>query len=358
LSKKFNITCIIDFIYYICRKILGKLSGYLRNLKIMKKYKFHFDPETLSYKRIRISFKEQIYRNLPKVATSIIIGALSFTALSFVIKSPTEKVAEEKKQGILLSFEYLNRKMADAEAALNEIQKRDDEIYRKIFQAPTIPQSVRKAGFGGVDRYKKYEGSSYSNTLVSTAKKIDILSKQMVVQSKSFDEIIELVKNKEKMMACIPAIQPIAIKELTRFGSAFGYRMHPILHYLRKHNGVDLTAPRGTKIHASGDGVVTRADYAGGYGNCVRINHGYGYQTRYAHMDKMLVRPGQKVKRGDVIGLVGSTGLSTSPHLHYEVLINGVYVNPVNFYYNDLTEEEYEEMIKMSAESDTHTFEM
>lgn len=323
----------------------------------MKRYRFHFDPETLSYKRVEISFKEIIYKNLPKFATAIIIGVLTFTALSFVIKSPTQKLEEEKKQGILLSFEYLNRKMADAENQLSEIQKRDDEIYRKIFQANPVPESVRKAGFGGVDRYKKYEGTSYSSNLISIAKKLDILSKQMVVQSKSFDDVIELVKNKEKMMACIPAIQPIALKDLTRFGSAFGYRMHPILGYLRKHNGVDLTAERGTKIYASGDGVVTRADYAGGYGNCVRINHGYGYQTRYGHMHEMFVRPGQKVKRGDIIGTVGSTGLSTSPHLHYEVLINGVYKNPVNFYFNDLTEEEYEKMIEMSSTAETHLYE-
>ena len=323
----------------------------------MTKYKFHFDPETLSYQKVKVSFKEQIYKSLPKFASATILGVLFFIALSFVIKSPVEKQEEEKQQGIMLSLEYLNRKMVEAESSLGEIQKRDDEIYRKIFQANPIPESIRKAGFGGVDRYKKYEGSSFSESIVKAAKKLDILSKQMVVQSKSFDQVIELVGKKEKMMACIPAIQPIAIKDLTRFGSGFGYRMHPILGYVRKHNGVDLTAPRGTKIYASGDGVVTRADYAGGYGKCVRINHGFGYQTRYAHMNKMLVRPGQKVKRGEVIGTVGSTGLSTTPHLHYEVLINGKYTDPVNFYYNDLTEEEYEMMIEMSATANTHTFE-
>lgn len=324
----------------------------------MAKYKFHFDPETLSYKKIKVSFKEKIYKSLPKFAAATILGVLFFIALSFVIKSPVEKQEEEKQQGILLGLEYLNRKMADAEVALNEIQKRDDEIYRKIFQANPIPESVRKAGFGGVDRYKKYEGSEFSAYLINSAKRLDILSKQMVVQSKSFDEVIELVRNKEKMMACIPAIQPIAIKDLTRFGSAYGWRMHPILGYPRKHNGVDLTAPRGTKIYASGDGLVYRADYAGGYGNCVRINHGYGYETRYAHMTEMFVRAGQKVKRGDVIGTVGSTGLSTSPHLHYEVLVNGTYTNPVNYYFNDLTEEEYEMMIEMSATANTHEFEI
>jgi murein DD-endopeptidase MepM/ murein hydrolase activator NlpD len=323
----------------------------------MSKYKFHFDPETLSFKKVKISFKNRLFKSLPKFATSIIIGVILFTILSFYIKSPIEKRLEEEKQTLLLQYDYLNRKMAEAETSLQEIQRHDDEIYRKIFQARPVPESVRKAGFGGTDRYSKYNGYSYSNTLVSTAKRLDILSKQLVVQSKSFDEVIELVKDKEKMMACIPSIQPIAAKDLTRFGSAFGYRMHPILHYLKMHTGVDLTAPTGTKVYCPGDGVVLRADWAQGYGYCIRINHGYGYQTVYGHLSKMLVNPGQKVKRGEIIGLVGSTGLSTSPHLHYEVRINGEWKNPVNFYYNDLSDEEYQRMVNESQNANTHSFE-
>ena len=322
----------------------------------MKKYKFHFDPETLSYKRVKISFKALIYKSLPKFATSIILGIAIYMALSFVIKSPAEKQEEEKKQNLLLQFDYLNRKMVDAEKQLDEIQKHDEEIYRKFFQANPIPESIRKAGFGGVDRYKKYTGVENSTLLITTAKRLDILSKQMVVQSKSFDEIIDLVKDKEKMRACIPSIQPIAVKDLTRFGSAFGLRMHPILHYMRMHEGIDLTCPTGTKIHAAGDGVVMRADWDGGFGNCVKINHGYGYQTVYAHMQKVNVRPGQKVKRGDIIGFVGTTGLSTCPHCHYEVKINGNPTNPINFY-SDMTEEQYDEMIKMQSSEDTHKYE-
>ncbi len=323
----------------------------------MRKYKFHFDPETLSYKKVKISFKALIYKSLPKFATSIILGIAIYMALSFVIKSPEEKQEEEKRQSLLLQFDYLNRKMAEAENELEEIQKHDEEIYRKFFQANPIPESLRKAGFGGVDRYKKYSGLENSEILMTTAKRLDILSKQIVVQSKSFDEIIELVRDKEKMRACIPSIQPISVKDLTRFGSSFGLRMHPILGYLKMHYGVDLTAPKGTKIYAAGDGVILRADWAQGYGNCVRINHGYGYQTIYGHMDKMSVHPGQKVKRGDIIGYVGSTGLSTSPHLHYEVRINGNWHNPVNFYSDSMTEEQYEQMIKMQTSEETHQFE-
>ncbi|OQY04098.1 MAG: peptidase M23 [Bacteroidetes bacterium 4572_117] len=324
----------------------------------MGKYKYQFDPETLIYKKIKLDFKTRFYKKwLPKFAGSLIVGFLIFIITTLLFQSPIEIRLDEEKQALLLEYDRLNRQVSKADLNLHEVEKNDDNVYRKIFQAKPIPESVRKAGFGGVNRYEKYEGYENSNVLIGTAKRLDILSKQLVVQSKSFDEIIDLVKNKEKMLASIPAIQPIALDELTRFGSAFGYRIHPIYKYRKMHTGVDLTAPRGTKIHAAGDGVVVRSDWAGGYGNCVRINHGYGYLTLYGHMSKTNVRPGQKVKRGDVIGYVGSTGLSTSPHLHYEVRINGKFVNPVNFYHNDLTDEEYDKMIEMSSKSNTHIFE-
>ncbi len=322
----------------------------------MAKYKFQFDPETLLYKKIRLTYTEMMYKSLPRVAYSIIVGVMFFLGLSAFFKSPVERHEEERKERVLLSLEYLNRKVDKSIKSLEEIQNRDDNIYRQIFQAKPIPRSVRQAGFGGVNRYKRYEGSGYSNKIINTAKRIDILSKQLVVQSKSFDDIVVFVKNKEKMSTCIPAIQPIAIKDLERFGSPYGLRKHPILGYYRMHNGVDLTAKKGTKIYAAGDGRVYRADWGGGYGRCVRINHGYGYETRYAHMSKMLVKEGDYVKRGDVIGEVGSSGLSTGPHLHYEVLINGKFVNPVNFYYNDITEAQYEQMVA-SKRAETHVFE-
>lgn len=324
----------------------------------MGKYKFQFDPETLEYKKVEFDLRTSLYKYfLPRFAASMIIGVLLFTISSFLFPLPIDIQLEEEKEALLLEFDHLNLKMTEAEHKLLAIEKHDDNVYRRIFQANPIPESVRKAGFGGTDRYKAYSGYENAELLTNTAKRLDILSKQLVVQSKSFDEIIDLVKDKEKMLASIPAIQPIALDQLTRFGSAFGYRIHPIYKIRKLHTGVDLTAPRGTPVHAAGDGIVVRADWAGGYGNCVRINHGYGYLTLYGHMKKYIVKPGQKVKRGDIIGYVGSTGLSTSPHLHYEVRINGKPVNPVNFYYNDLTDEEYDEMIKMSTTSTTHIFE-
>ncbi len=327
--------------------------------QIMAKNDFRFNPETLAYEKIERNIAKTLYRViLPQFTLSIILGIFFYIGFSFFIESPAELNLKEANEQMKFEYNLLNKGLDRTASVLAKLQKRDDKIYRTIFQADPIPNSVRLAGYGGSDKYKKLEGFDNSTTIINASKRLDVLSKQIVVQSKSYDEIVNLVKNKEKMLACIPAIQPIANKDLTRFGSAFGYRMHPILHVLKMHTGIDLTAPRGTKIYASGDGVVERADAkARGYGNHIVINHGYGYVTLYGHMSKMLVRAGQKVKRGDVIGLVGSTGRSTAPHLHYEVRMNGKPVNPVNFYYNDLTDEEYQKMIEISSTSNTHIYE-
>ncbi len=326
---------------------------------MMKKIKYQFDRETLSFKKIDISFKDMFFKTiLPQSIIAIIFGAVLFLLLNLVIESPLERELREDQNNLLIQYELLNKEMNSSSLQLASMQQRDDDVYRKIFQADAVPSSVRKAGFGGIDKYAYLTGFQNSDIVINTAQQIDLISRQLVVQSKSYDEVIDLVKNKEKMLASMPAIQPISNKDLTRFGSPFGYRMHPILGYLKMHAGVDLTAPTGTNIYAPGDGVVIRADAGSrGYGNHVRINHGYGYITVYGHLSKINVRVGQKVKRGDVIGLVGSTGLSTSPHLHYEVRINNKPVNPLNFYYNDLTDEEFDKMIAMSANANTHIFE-
>ncbi|MBP7438529.1 MAG: M23 family metallopeptidase, partial [Bacteroidia bacterium] len=228
----------------------------------------------------------------------------------------------------------------------------DNTIYRVIFEAEPIPQSVREAGFGGAERYRNLRSDYNGELLVDVTKRIDKLSKQLYVQSKSFDEVWDLVKNKNNMLATIPAIQPVANKDLTRVASGYGMRIHPIYKTEKMHTGMDFTSPVGTEIHATGNGVVNKVEYDGrGYGNNVIISHGFGYQTLYGHMSKILVRPGQKVSRGDLIGYVGNTGTSTGPHLHYEVLKGGKPVNPVNYYYNDLTPEEYQTMLEISSKA-------
>ncbi len=234
---------------------------------------------------------------------------------------------------------------------MDEIQQHDDNIYRLIFGIEPIPASVRQAGIGGANPYKDLEQYSNSELLIETSKKIDNLTRRMVVQSESYDNVMKLVQDKEKFLASIPAISPIADKNLKRFASGYGYRIHPIYRTLKMHNGIDLTAPTGTEVYATGGGKVVNSGYSsGGYGNKVIIDHGYGYKTLYAHLDKVFVKNGQHISRGELIGKVGSTGRSTAPHLHYEVRKNDKTENPVNYYYTDLTPEEYEEMINVSSQ--------
>lgn len=325
----------------------------------MKTNKYQFNPETLTYETVKPRFTKLFFKSfLPKSLISVSLGIIFFYFFSYFVKSPDDFLANENSNELKLKYEFLNKELNYTVKTLAELQHRDDDVYRMIFQAEPIPASKRKAGYGGSTRPKVYPNIENSDILNSTIQKTDILSKVMLVQSESYDEIFDYVKNTEKLASCIPAIQPIALDDLTRFGSSFGLRFHPILKIWRMHDGVDLTAPRGTKIHASGDGIVFRANNShGGYGKVVKINHGFGYITVYAHMSKILVRPGQSIKRGDVIGLVGSTGLSEAPHLHYEVRINGRPVNPTNFYYEDLTDKEYYDMIEASSKAETHIYE-
>ena len=325
----------------------------------MRKGKYKFNHETLTYEKIHISVREYFFKKiLPHFASAITLGIiLTFVAFKY-LDSPVEKTLLTEGNSIKLKYELLNKKINSISTEITKLQVKDDDVYRLIFEAEPLESSIRNAGFGGIDKYKALKGYDNSDLLISTAKSLDIISKKLVIQSESFDDVIDLVGEKEQMLACIPAIQPISNKDLTRFGSPFGYRMHPILGYVRLHAGIDLTAPKGTPVYASGDGVILRADANNsGYGNCVKITHGYGYMTVYAHLSEILVNQGEEIKRGDVIGLVGNTGLSTAPHLHYEVRVNNTPVNPVNFYYNDLTDEEYEQMIEDAENADTHVFE-
>jgi murein DD-endopeptidase MepM/ murein hydrolase activator NlpD len=244
----------------------------------------------------------------------------------------------------------MGKKLVQISNVLNDIQQRDDNIYRVIFEADPIPKSIREAGFGGVNRYAKLEGYSNSDLVIETATKLDKISKKLYVQSKSYDKIIEMAKNKQKYFSCIPAIAPISDNALIRFASGFGFRIHPIYKTRKMHTGIDLTAPTGTKIYATGDGKVVKAGLSkGGYGQRVIIDHDYGYKTVYAHLSKIIVRRGQKINRGELIGLVGSTGVSTAPHLHYEVRRYNKPVNPINYYFNDITPSEYDKMILVSS---------
>ncbi len=316
----------------------------------MAKVKYYYDSRTLSYQKIEKNSKDRIRGLLVFLAASSLFAVLIVFVLFSFFESPKEKRLNRELAQIEFQYGILNQRMNQMEGVLDEMSVRDDNIYRVIFEADPIPQSIRKAGFGGINRYKELEGYSHSDLVISTSSRIDVLTKQMVIQSKSFDEVVDLAMSKEDMLRSIPAIQPVANKELKRMASGFSYRLDPFYKVRKFHAGMDFSAPTGTPIYATGDAVVMRADRRSrGYGNHVRLDHGFGYMTLYGHMSKILVRPGQKVKRGDVIGYVGNTGKSTAPHLHYEVHLNGKAVNPVNYYFNDLTPEEYDRMIEMSS---------
>ena len=313
--------------------------------------RFQFDPQTLSYQKIEISQRLKIKRFLAflGLTLSISIGFLFLRDAHF--SSPRSENLEAEQQKITYELKLMNQDLAHYENRLNQMAHNDDHIFRVYFEVP--PWSIRSVGVGGSHKYDWLQQFKYEELLKQTYAKLDQVERTLSRQSTSFDEIIELVWTKEEWMAARPAIQPIGMKDLIRFGSSFGTRLHPILNVVRPHEGIDLTASRGTSIYATADGEVIQAGYrAGGFGKKVLIDHGYGYRTVYGHCDEILVDVGQRVKRGEVIARVGSTGLSKSSHLHYEVHVNGRPVDPINYYANDLSAKEFEHMIDMLSNAD------
>lgn len=317
----------------------------------MAKVKFYYDSDTLSYRKIQVKKSTKIKKSLLLVAAVLLNMILGFVALSPVIKSPNLIKTESELENMKLHYQLLSKRVDEGTDVLKGIQDRDNNIYRVYFEADPISDEQRMAGFGGVNRYKSLDGFENSAMIKEVTRKIDVLSKQLVVQSKSLDEIVALAKNKKEMLASIPAIQPVANKDLKRMASGYGYRIHPIYKTRKYHWGMDFSAPKGTPVYATGNGKIESAKRSRrGYGNQVKIDHGFGYKTFYAHLDKFIVRKYQKVKRGDLIGYVGSSGTSTAPHLHYEVVKGNRKVNPVYYYFNDLTPEEYDRMLEMSSQ--------
>lgn len=319
----------------------------------MSKVKYYYDSETLSYRKITPK-KGRTFGVILLSVLGVVLSGLFFFFLYLYIpylETPKEKSLKRELANAELQLQLLNKKMDQAEAVLAEIQDRDNNLYRVYFEANPIPEEQRLAGFGGVNRYKDLEGFDNSKLLIATSKRLDIITKQIVVQSKSLDEIAKLAEEKEELLAAIPAIQPVRNEDLTRVASGYGYRTDPFTKARKFHYGMDFTAPRGTPIYASGDGIVERADAgAAGYGKHIRIAHGYGYESLYAHLYKYNVRRGQRVKRGDLIGFVGSTGRSEAPHLHYEIFKDGTKINPIHFYYGNLSPEEFNELLLKSQQ--------
>ncbi len=316
----------------------------------MAKIKYKYNPNTLNYEKIQLTFRDKLRQWATYILVVVFFSAIVITLAYTFMNSPKELMLKRENAQLRSQYDVLSHDMDNMESVLADIERRDDNIYRQIFEAEPIPQNVRVAGVGGVNRYEYLEGYQNSDLVVRANERIDRLAKRLYVQSKSFDDVVEMAKNKEKMLAAIPAIQPVPNKNLKRMASGYGYRMHPIYKVKKMHWGMDFAAPPGTEIFATGDGVVSKVITSRrGYGKHVIIDHGYGYETLYAHMSKIDVRRGDKVHRGDIIGLVGNTGTSSGPHVHYEVHKDGKPINPANFYFNDLTPEQYDLMIELAS---------
>lgn len=319
----------------------------------MSKVKYYYDQETLSYRPITVTNKNRISNILLFILASFFFGLSSLFILlnSDALNTPAEIAQKRAIKNYELQLDIMNKKLGQLEAVISNIEDRDNKLYRVYFEASSIPEEQRKAGFGGVNRYKDLEGYDNSDLIINTVKRLDILTKQTVVQSRSLDEIESLAKNKAALIEAIPTIQPIKNKDLTRLASGFGYRKDPFTKIRKKHYGMDFTAKRGTPVYATGNGIVKRADNrSSGYGKHIRIDHGFGYMSLYAHLSKYNVRRGQRVKRGDVIGYVGNTGRSVGPHLHYEIIKDNKKINPLNFYYGNLSPREFEALLTQSKQ--------
>ncbi|HUW92778.1 MAG TPA: M23 family metallopeptidase [Bacteroidales bacterium] len=318
----------------------------------MPKTKYKFNHETLSFDKIRLGLKQLILRLFAYFVGSLFLAGLYGFIFAFIFDSPKERALKREIEQMDLQYELMNREMENVEKVLGHLQETDDNLYRTIFESEPIPSTYREGGIGGVNRYEELDGFSNSELIMETATRLDKIRKKVVVQSKSFDELIVLAREKGELLRSIPAIQPVSNKDLKRTASGFGLRIHPIYKISKFHSGMDFTAPTGTEVYATGDGVIsTVKSLRRELGNHIIIDHGFGYQTVYAHLDGFNVKVGQKVKRGDVIGFVGNTGLSTAPHLHYEVKVNGRNVDPAMYYFNDLTADEYDRMIEIAMKS-------
>jgi murein DD-endopeptidase MepM/ murein hydrolase activator NlpD len=316
----------------------------------MPRLKYKFNPSTLNFEKISYGIRDYTISALRYLFAGLVIGAIGVVLYASFFKDPETARLSREVKFLKSQISGLNNQIDTLELFVIDLEEKDDNVYRSIFGAEPYPEHLRKGGVGGSDRYRDLKGFVNSEDIIETQKRINRLQRALVSQSKSFEEVYELAKSKDTMLKCIPAIQPVSNKDLKRLASGFGMRIHPIYKIAKMHTGLDFTADIGTEIYATGDGVVESIESKySGYGQHVIINHGFGYESLYAHMSRVAVRPGQKIKRGQIIGYVGNTGTSTGPHLHYEVMKNGEKVDPSFYFYSDITPEQYEDMLKRSA---------
>lgn len=314
-----------------------------------KKIYYRYNQQSLTYERVYPTAGERLWGAIRYLLVSIFLGGGLFLLLSYYIESPFEAMLKKETNTLLAQNRLLSKRIDQAQEMMTELQMRDDNLYRVMLQAEPIPSELRTAQYARTNRYQEFDALSNAPLIKQTAEKMDLLNKQLFIQSHSYDEILDLFNTREVRLMAIPAIQPILNKDLKQTSSGFGRRIDPVYKTVRMHTGMDFTAKVGTPVYATGEGTIESADWDQGYGKTIVINHGFGYKTKYAHLHDYSVKRGAKVKRGEVIGKVGNTGKSTGPHLHYEVLFRGKHVNPQNYYFMDLTPQEYDRMVQISA---------
>lgn len=315
----------------------------------MRKVYYIYNPKTRTYDRIYPTLRQRVMSYLRRLFVGMGLGAGSFLLLLLAFGSPSEKDLRVENSRLLSQYHILSSRLEEALEVMQQLQQRDDNLYRVIMQSDPVAEGLRTPNYSKTNRYEELMDMANAKLVVKTTRQMDLLERQVYMQSKSFDEVVDLCRRHDEMLACIPAIQPVANKDLRQTASGYGNRIDPIYKTVKFHAGMDFSAFTGTPVYATGNGVVRKAGWEGLYGNCIEIDHGFGYLTRYAHLHKIEVRVGQKVVRGQTIGRVGSTGKSTGPHLHYEVHVKGKVVNPINYYFIDLSADDYDRMIQLAA---------
>lgn len=312
--------------------------------------KYVFNPKTLNFDKFKEPFGNRVGRVIVFLLTTLVFAFFIVLLIYFFFGSPKEKIQAREIEYLKLQYQILDDKLDEMEILLEDMEQRDNNVYRMIFEAEPVPSSLRKSGFKNMDRYEDLYGYKNSEVVLSVANKLDVIASQLYYQSKSYDEVFQMALNKSQMLACLPAIIPVKESEIRQISSYYGYRTDPVYKISKFHSGIDFAAPVGTEVFATGDAEVVSVEHNHwGYGNMITLDHGYGFKTNYAHLSKFAVKKGQKVKRGQVIGYIGNTGKSTGSHLHYEVLKNDKTTDPIHFFFNDLSPEEYETILEQAA---------
>ena len=333
----------------LAQKLEFLFLKFVQNTNWMRKVYYIYNPKTRSYDRIYPTVRQRAVSYLRRLFVGMGLGAGFFILLLVIFGSPSEKDLRVENSRLLAQYSILSSRLDEALTVMERIRQRDDNLYRVILQADPVSDALRNASYSKTNRYEELMELANAKLVVNTTQKMDLLTRQLYIQSKSFDEVVDLCKRHDEMLECIPAIQPVSNKNLKQTASGYGTRIDPIYKTVKFHSGMDFSANIGTPVYATGNGCVVKAGWEGLYGNCINIDHGFGYVTKYAHLSKIDVRAGQKVVRGEVIGKVGTTGKSTGPHLHYEVHVKGQVVNPVNYYFMDLSADDYDKMVQIAA---------